>query len=134
LARCLELSGLHGFDFMLENTTGRAYLLEMNPRATQVGHLTLGPGRDLPAALYASLTGQDIQPSPLVTEKDTIAIFPHEWIRCSASSFLQSAYHDVPWGEPGLVLAGIRERRKYDGWLSPRKWSEAFSLSRGAGP
>src|SRR6202040_999068 len=46
IVRRLKLSGLHGFDFMLETRTGEAYLIEINPRATQVGHLTLGLGRD----------------------------------------------------------------------------------------
>ena len=36
--------GIHGFDFMLEARTGEAHLIEINPRATQVGHLALGPG------------------------------------------------------------------------------------------
>ena len=134
LAGRLQLSGLHGFDFILSNQNGAAFLLEMNPRATQVGHLTLGPGRDLPAALYAAFTGQSIQPSPPLTENDTIAIFPHEWIRNPASKFLESAYHDVPWNEPALVLAGIRERRKHNVWLTRQKWIEVFSLSRGARP
>ena len=49
MVRRLNLSGLHGFDFMLEEQTGDPYLIEINPRATQVGHLALGAGRDLPA-------------------------------------------------------------------------------------
>src|SRR2546422_5036658 len=57
IVRRLNLSGLHGFDFILESLTGNAYLIEINPRATQVGHLTLGHGRNLPAALFAALTG-----------------------------------------------------------------------------
>src|SRR5208282_2337045 len=47
MVRRLNLSGLHGFDYMLETQTGAAHLIEMNPRATQVGHLNLGPGRDI---------------------------------------------------------------------------------------
>ena len=61
---------------MLEEQTGSPYLIEVNPRATQVGHLTLGPGRDLPAAFYAALTGEAIQEAPKVTENRTIALFP----------------------------------------------------------
>jgi hypothetical protein len=108
----LKLSGFHGFDFMLETRTGNARLIEINPRATQVGHLTLGPGRDLPAALYAALSGQDLHPAPKVTENDIIALFPQEWMRDPDSAFLQSAYHDVPWEEPELLRACARILRK----------------------
>jgi predicted ATP-grasp superfamily ATP-dependent carboligase len=107
IVRRLGLSGLHGFDFILEQGTGNAYLTEMNPRATQVGHLTLGPGRDLPAALYAAASRQEVRVSPKVTENPNIALFPQEWIRNRASRFLKSAYHDIPWEEPALVRACI---------------------------
>lgn len=103
MVRRLNLSGLHGFDFMLEAHTGDAYLIEINPRATQVGHLTLGAGRDLPAALYAALSGAELRTAPKITENDTIALFPQEWTRDPESPFLQSAYHDVPWNEPELL-------------------------------
>lgn len=118
VVRRLGLSGFYGFDFMLEAETQHAYLIEINPRVTQVGHLTLGPGRDLPAALYAALTGKEIRPAPKVTEKDTIALFPQEWIRDSQSQFLQSAYHDVPWEKSELVRDCVNSRQKQSGWYS----------------
>jgi biotin carboxylase len=105
IARRLKLSGFHGLDFMIEATTGKSYLIEINPRATQVGHLALGEGRDLPAALYSALTGKSVEISAPVSESDTIALFPQEWMRDPESSFLLSAYHDVPWQEPGIVSA-----------------------------
>jgi hypothetical protein len=112
MVRRLNLSGLQGFDFMLEAQTGNAYLIEINPRTTQVGHLALGPGRDLPAALYGALSGQAVEAASRVTEKDTIALFPQEWMRDPASSFLTSGYHDVPWEEPELLRACVRRRWK----------------------
>jgi hypothetical protein len=112
IARRLKLSGLHGLDFMLEALTGNAYLIEMNPRVTQVGHLALGRGRDLPAALYAALTGRNVQPAREVIENDTIALFPQEWTRDPASPLLLSGYHDVPWEEPALVRACVSKVRK----------------------
>jgi len=113
MVRQLNLSGLHGFDFMLEAHTGDAHLIEINPRATQVGHLTLGSGRDLPAALYAALSGESVHAAPKITDNDTIALFPQEWMRDPASPFLQSGYHDVPWEEPELlrVCAGTRQKQ-----------------------
>ena len=129
VARRLNLSGVHGFDFILEAGTGNAYLIEMNPRATQVGHLTLGPGRDLPAALYAALSGGVIQSAPKLTESDTIALFPHEWLRNPQSSFLQSGYHDVPWDEPQLVRACIASHPKRRGWYSARSQNDLSTSS-----
>jgi len=120
MVRRLHLSGVHGFDFMLEEHTGNAYLIEMNPRATQVGHLGLGDGRDIPAALYAVLSGNAVESTPKVTEKHTIALFPHEWIRDPESPFLQSAYHDIPWEEPELVRDCVNSREKQSAWYSRR--------------
>jgi hypothetical protein len=123
----LKLSGVHGFDFMLEKQTGNAYLIEINPRATQVGHLALGPGRDIPAALYAALSGEAVQPSQKVSEKDTIALFPQEWFRDSESPFLRSAYHDVPWEEPELVRDCVNNRRKQSAWYFRAQRKQALT-------
>jgi hypothetical protein len=104
----LKLSGLYGFDFMLEQETGEAYLIEMNPRATQTCHLPLGTGRDLPAALWSILSGERLSETKSITALKEIALFPQEWQRNPASRFLSTAYHDVPWGEPQLMRACIR--------------------------
>jgi len=130
MAKRLKLSGLHGFDFMLESPTGNAYLIEINPRMTQVGHLTLGLGRDIPAALYSAVSGQAVRPAPKVSEDNTIALFPQEWIRNPASPFLHSAYHDVPWDKPELIRACVRARRKQDAWDSEQNRLQAFSVAR----
>lgn len=124
LVRRLDLSGLCGFDFILEERTGDAHLIEMNPRATQVGHLTFGPGHDLPAALHSAASGLPLRTAPRITENDTIALFPQEWIRNRTSAFLESSYHDVPWEQPELVRACVlsgRESRvqhsQHEEWL-----------------
>ena len=118
IVRRLNLSGLHGFDFMLEAGSGNAYLIEINPRTTQVGHLALGPGRDLPEALHSALSQKTVNAAARVTENRTIALFPQEWIRDSASPFLQSAYHDVPWEEPELVRVCLNQGQKQRSWYS----------------
>ncbi|MGH7839223.1 MAG: ATP-grasp domain-containing protein, partial [Candidatus Binataceae bacterium] len=94
----LKLSGLYGFDFMIEAQTENPYLIEINPRTTQVAHLTFGPGCDLPAALYAAVSGARVQESPVVTDNPPIALFPPAWTRNPASAFLKSGYHDIPGG------------------------------------
>jgi hypothetical protein len=118
IVRRMGLSGFCGFDFMLESTTGNAYLIEINPRATQVGHILLGAGHDLPAALYGAVTGQAVRVSTAVTENDTVALFPHEWARDPKSELLRTGYHDVPWDTPELVHACIRRSRKQSKWYS----------------
>lgn len=130
MVRRLGLSGLHGFDFMIEANAGNAYLIEINPRVTQVGHLTLGPGRDLPAALFAAVTGNSLQTAPKITEKDTIAIFPSEWVRNPNSEFLTRGYHDVPWSQPALLLDTLAKRNKQRPWKSRRKLFQLFSPAR----
>jgi Carbamoyl-phosphate synthase L chain, ATP binding domain len=130
MVRRLNLSGLHGFDFMLEAQTGNAYLIEINPRTTQVGHLTLGSGRDLPAALYAATSGNALRPAPKVTENDTITLFPQEWMRDPGSAFLRSGYHDVPWEEPELLRACVRHARKQSALNTKQNWEKALEPAR----
>jgi formate-dependent phosphoribosylglycinamide formyltransferase (GAR transformylase) len=130
MVRRLNLSGLHGFDFMLEAQTAKAYLIEINPRTTQVGHLQLGAGRDLPAALHAAISGGVVCETTKLTESDTIAFFPQEWLRNAESAFLQSGYHDVPWDAPELVRLGLRKQRKWGARFSRGKWSQALAEVR----
>jgi len=127
LARRLNLSGLYGFDFMLEAGTRSACLIEINPRATQVGHLVLGAGRDIPAALFSAVSGQTLRVSTPVTEKDTIALFPQEWLRDSASPYLRSAFHDVPWEEPELIRECIQSRKGSNSRFAHRSSLESLS-------
>jgi hypothetical protein len=134
MTRRLSLSGLYGFDFMIEAGTGNAYIIEINPRATQVGHLSLGPGRDLPAALYAALSGKAVQAAPKVTGEDTIALFPQEWIRDPQSPFLQSGYHDVPWDEPEFVRDCVSNRKKQTAWYPRSSRKQASPAATGPKP
>jgi len=103
LVRRLGLSGIFGFDFRLEADTGKARLIEMNARATQISHLAPGEGSSLPAALHAAMAGAPAAPAKRISGKTIIALFPQEWSRDPGSEFLASGFHDVPWQEPGLV-------------------------------
>ena len=123
IANRFQLSGLFGLDFMIEAATGTAYLLEMNARSTQTCHLELGPGRNLIRPLAAALFGSSADTSARnVTDRDTVALFPAEWKRDPGSPYLTSAYHDVPWEEPGLVRDCIKRRLGDRGWMSLKKW------------
>jgi hypothetical protein len=109
---CLKLSGIHGFDFMLQNGTDHAYLIEVNPRTTQVGHLRMGPGHDLPAAITAALSGEELRAAKRITNGEIVVLFPQEWMRDPESEYLHSAFHDVPWEEPELFQACVQDGRK----------------------
>ena len=129
--RRLKLSGLHGFDFLLEDRTELPYMIEFNPRSTQVGHLTLGAGRDLPGALYAALTRKPAREAPKVTDNPIVALFPQEWLRDPESTFLKTSFHDIPWEEPELIRACLRNtKRRWPTWQSVEKWIRIFSTNR----
>jgi hypothetical protein len=98
----LRLSGFCGFDFII-SPSGRAYLLELNPRATPISHLALADGTHLPAVLYREFTGREPASVACPVSSDLIALFPTEWQRDRSSAFLRSGHHDAPWDEPALL-------------------------------
>jgi ATP-grasp domain len=110
IAGRLHLSGFFGLDFILDDRTGAAYLIEMNPRCAPPCHLALGHGRDLAGALSAQLSGREMGVFPAVTNNDTIAYFPGAWH--SGSELLESCFHDIPEGEPILVEELLRDSRQ----------------------
>jgi hypothetical protein len=106
IARRLSLSGLFGLDFVIEEGTGAAYLIEMNPRCTPSSHLRLGIGRDMIGALTAQLTGKPRVEPISITQNNLIAYFPEALLR--NSELLSSSYHDVPEDEPELIQELLR--------------------------
>jgi hypothetical protein len=97
------LSGLHGFDFAIDERSGATKLIEINPRATQISHFNLGPGRDLAAALFEALSGRSAAWRPPIQSAD-ISLFPGEWRRNSQSRYLTSTFHDAPYDDVDLAL------------------------------
>ena len=113
VVRRLNLSGFCGFDFMRDDA-GFMHLLELNARTTQICHLALSEQTDMLGALYAQLTGTARR--RLASAKhDVIAFFPQEYWRDPASSYLSSAYHDVPWQAPQVIAAYLQPPRHH--WL-----------------
>ncbi len=132
IVRALGLSGMIGFDFMIEAATGAAYLIEMNPRNTPICAIRLGPGRDLAEALVARIAGRPVRERPPRTERDIVVFFPDTWQEDPVSQFLHTGYHDVPWDQPDLVRTlMLPERRdRYWIWRALRRAWLAFKTKR----
>jgi glutathione synthase/RimK-type ligase-like ATP-grasp enzyme len=111
MVKRLHLSGFVGFDFIID-PANRAWLLEMNPRATQISHFSLADGTDLVGALYTQMKGESPRPRPASINRDLIALFPNEIIRSPSSGYFLSCQHDVPWQEPDLVRGVLNQMRR----------------------
>ena len=104
LARTLQLSGFHGLDFVIEQGSDAAYLLELNPRATQLGHLNLSAQGDLAGVMARKLKNEAPDTiSENEIQNSAIALFPFAFKSNPGSVYLHQGYHDVPWDEPALV-------------------------------
>lgn len=114
IANRLGLSGFFGLDFMIEEETGRTYLIEMNPRPTRLSPIQLGKGRDLIGALCAQMSGRPARDLPPVTQNKMIAYFPDAWE--SNSQYLASSYHDIPEDEADLVQQLRQPRQRNFLW------------------
>ena len=104
LAKRLQLSGFFGLDFMIEMDTGTPYLIEMNPRCTQLGHLEFADQGSLAGAFSAHWRGERppaaVNPVPV----DTIALFPQALESLGAGGrHPDGSFLDVPPNEPGLT-------------------------------
>ncbi len=121
LVGALGFTGIGEVEFMIEDGTNRAYLCEFNPRPAPTSHLGGLVGADLCCALHDALAGS-LRPDspPLSTQGErVVALFPQEWIRDPSSEWLLSAWHDVPWDDPALLQALVRDGTGRRGSLAP---------------
>lgn len=125
MVKRLHLSGFLGFDFMIDSAN-RAWLLEMNPRVTQICHFSLADGTDLAGALYEQMKRQPPRPRPVSIDRELIALFPNEIIRSPSSSYLLSCQHDVPWEEPELVRGVLSQMRRAQIRKQARTFAEYY--------
>jgi hypothetical protein len=106
IAQKLQLSGFFGLDFIIEDKTRNAYLLEMNPRCTPLSHIHFEPGTGLIPALYAALVNQPQSTgphSPANRIGEAIAYFPQA--QDSKGNFKEPTFYDFPHDEPKLAEA-----------------------------
>jgi Carbamoyl-phosphate synthase L chain, ATP binding domain len=113
IVRRLALSGFAGFDFVIEDGTNKPFLIEINPRATQASHLQLGIGRDLGAALVASLSGRRPARRPAVTKRDTIVLWPHVPEDLLPPELVEKAFFDAPLNDPEVVRLYVSSRKRF---------------------
>jgi hypothetical protein len=111
IVRTFGLSGFCGVDFVLERDSGRARLIEINPRATQINHLALGAGRDLVAALRARIAGAPIRERAIVTDRELIVVFPRPSGGERLLPLPAGAYYDVPPLPEAVLANGAKLRR-----------------------
>ncbi len=114
LVRGLGMSGLAGSEFIVEASTGHAYLLEFSRRVTPGTHRGRDLGVDLCAALHARINGVPCASrAGLDDEEEGIyALFPQEWLRDPSSPYLRDHPVDVPWEEPELIEAMLALRHE----------------------
>lgn len=125
MVRRLGLSGFCGLDVILDDA-GRAHVIELNARPTQLCHLALDETSDMTGALYAKLA-RAAQRRMIAVKHDVITLFPQELWHDPQSKFLFQAHHDVPWDEPRLIAAYLRPDPP--GWVD-----QMLQMLRGAPP
>ena len=109
LCTTLGLSGFHGLDFILEQGSNRAQLIELNARCTRLGHLRL-PRQDDLAALLARHIGAMLPDTDAeaIVDHEIVAFFPQALSVNPDSPYLREYYIDAPWSEPQLIAALLR--------------------------
>ena len=118
IAESLKLSGFHGLDFILEAGTGDAFLIEMNPRCTQLGHLVLEGQGDL----AGFLDGSSVSPAAEVGEgisRQVVVFYPQGLWSLRHPLPGEDVYVDLPWQE-------VRLSRE----LMKRDWRERHWIGR----
>jgi predicted ATP-grasp superfamily ATP-dependent carboligase len=122
VTRAFSLSGFASFDFMIESDTGRAYLIELNPRPTPICHLGGAFGDDLCGALWQRLTSSTPRASLPRASGQRVVLFPQEWVRsCESPYFFDASFHDVPWDEPSLLQRLTSMGLEQMGWTHLRR-------------
>jgi Phosphoribosylglycinamide synthetase, ATP-grasp (A) domain len=118
MARALRLSGLCGFDFIIDSTDGTAHLIEFNPRATQTCHLVSSDGKQPLVSLTERLWGLNVIDGPRRPNFDPIVLFPHGFGFDQKNPFSQYADSDLPRNSPELVELGREFNRKKHRFLA----------------
>jgi hypothetical protein len=100
----LKLSGFYGMDFMMESGTGVPYLIEMNPRCTQLGHIEFAGDGCLAGVLSAAMRGEPPRAVQNPIPGEIIAFFPQALAAGEGCRpYLDASHHDLPTEDPQLM-------------------------------
>jgi len=108
LARELMLNGFHGLDFMVDQSTGQALLIELNPRLTPLAGIRAEMSQDLVGTAATLLSGVACRPPSTLPSGEFIAHFPGAWQWHRDDPRLAACFHDAPWEEPALMAEMLR--------------------------
>ncbi len=118
LATALNLTGFYGLDFMIDDATGKAFLIELNPRPTPLANLRLDQERDLVGAAITALTGEPTFVTSDAPAGKLVAYFPNAWVSKQHDPRMATAIQDAPWDEPALLAEMLRPMWPDRQWLS----------------
>jgi hypothetical protein len=121
LIAATRATGFIGFDFMIEDATGDAYLLECNPRPVQVCHLGARIGVDLSAALATAMQG-GATACPTAEGEEIVALFPQEWRRDPAALADFPGFVDAPLNDPALLARMTQPKEESRGSIALAPW------------
>jgi predicted ATP-grasp superfamily ATP-dependent carboligase len=114
LVRLGEMTEFHGFcglDWVLDESTGTPFILEMNPRPTPGLYVSHLAGVNFSAAIADWLEGGDSVQRPSETASGMHRMFPQNLFRSiddhDAVEFFQT-FADAPWTDPKLLLSYMR--------------------------
>lgn len=117
IAAHLKLSGFFGLDFIIDRATGDPVLIEMNPRATQLGHLEFWDQVSLASAFVAAWRDAAAPAPRCPIPTDTVALFPQA-LKISRGYQRAFSYLDAPRGEPDLHAELQREPWPHRRWAA----------------
>jgi hypothetical protein len=118
LTKRLQLTGFVGLDFQIDRQSRKPYLIEMNPRCTQLGHLPLAGGSDLAGALCTKLGCENCATNKVPVEGQVVAFFPQAEMLSANNPLPSHAYNDVPQDQPELVRELMRPIWPERQWIS----------------
>jgi hypothetical protein len=110
IAQALTYTGFISVDFIMEEASGEALAIELNPRSIGCTHLGRHFGRDICGSARVAVGRSPSVVEPMSVYYSAVALFPKEMMRAPNSPYLSTPgiYHDVPWSEPRLVARYVR--------------------------